>query len=396
MRMTRIRNVGEVVLLAAVGLVPLGYHLTSLVVMSDPTVIATGALVPITCSALVVAATVPVARSSLSPAYTLRVTGWSVLGAVTLGAVALLFITYGMSDRPPMTRPGVVVVGSMSVGSVFGLVFGLTDARQQRTEDQLERANAQLTVLNRVLRHNIRNAMTVVNGRVELLADRVEGGEESAAVVEENVDRLLSVSEHARQIGAVIGTEGPDGPGEVETAVDLVETVETVIDRLRAEHPDTEFDGPAAETCRVRAHPLTEAVASEVIENAVVHNEGGVRRVSVSIRRTDDGVAVRVVDDGPGIPEETVETIRRGYETSMRHTDGLGLWLVQWVVDRSDADLAFESSAEGQVVEIRFERVEETAGVGQRAAGGKSARSADSPAADSPAADTVDATGTDD
>ncbi len=360
----RTRNVGELGLLAAVGLVPLAYHLWSLSAMSDPVVIATGAVVPITCSLLVVAATVPVARSSLFPAYTLRVAGWSVVAAVTLGGVALLFITYGMSDRPPMTRPGVVVIGSMSVGSVFGLVFGLSDARQQRTEDQLEQANAQLTVLNRVLRHNIRNAMTVINGRVEILrqhADDSDETAESAAVVAENVDRLLSVSEHARHIDTVTGSDTPDN--DVETVVDLVDDVSGAIERLRAEHPGTEFDMVAAETCRVRAHPLTEAVVSEVIENAVVHNEGDVRRVSVSIRRDDAGVTLRVVDDGPGIPEETVETIRRGYETSMRHTDGLGLWLVRWVVDRSDADLAFESAPDGQVVRIRFERVEETVDV---------------------------------
>lgn len=363
MRTTRLRNAAELGLLAAVGLVPLGYHLISLSTMTDPVAIVSGAMVPIACSALVVAATVPVARSPLSPVYTLRVTGWSALGALTLGAVALLFVTYEMSQGPPPEGPFVVIAGAASIGSVFGLAFGLTDARQQRAQDQVERANAQLTVLNRVLRHNIRNAMTVVSGRVELLAERVNGGEESAAVVEENVDRLLSVSEHARHIGAVIGSEGPDGPDDVEAVVNLVEVVDGAIERLGTEHPDAEFDAPAAETCRVRAHPLTEAVASEVIENAVVHGGDDAPRVSVSIRRVDDDVALRVADDGPGIPEETVETIRRGYETSIRHTDGLGLWLVQWVVDRSDADLAFESSEEGQVVRIRFERVEETAGI---------------------------------
>jgi signal transduction histidine kinase len=361
MRTTRIRNGGELGLLAAVGLVPLGYHLTSLSAMSDPTAIVTGALVPIACSALVVAATVPVARSPLSPAYTLRVTGWSALGAATLGAVALLFVSYEMSQGPPPEGPLVVIVGAASVGSVFGLAFGVTDARQQRTQDQLERSNDQLTVLNRVLRHNIRNAMTVVSGRVELLHERADGGDESAAVVEENVDRLLTVSEHARQIGAVIGPDGSDE--DVEAVVDLVEVVDGVIERLRAEHPDAEFDAPAAEACRVRAHPLAEALASELIENAVVHNEGDGRRVSVTVRRVDDDVALRVADDGPGVPEETVETLRRGYETSMLHTDGLGLWLVQWVADRSDAALAFESTAEGQRVAVRFERVEEAAGV---------------------------------
>ncbi|WP_144924832.1 sensor histidine kinase [Halorubrum salsamenti] len=361
MRTTRLRNAGELGLLAAVGLVPLGYHLTSLSAMSDPTAIVTGALVPIACSALVVAATVPVARSPLSPTYTLRVTGWSALGALTLGAVALLFVTYELSQGPPPEGPSVVIVGAASVGSVFGLAFGLTDARQQRAQDQIERANDQLTVLNRVLRHNIRNAMTVVRGRVELLGERADGGEESVAVVAENVDRLLTVSEHARHIGEVIGPDGADE--DVEASVDLVDVVDGVIERLRAEHPDVEFDAPVAAACRVRAHPLAEVLVSEVIENAVVHNEGDARRVDVSVRRVGDDAALRVADDGPGIPEETVETLRRGYETSMRHTDGLGLWLAQWVADRSDADLAFASTAEGQVVAVRFERVEETEGV---------------------------------
>ena len=356
-------------MLAAVGLVPLGYHLVSLSTMTSVAAVVTGAVVPIACSALVAAATVPVARSSLSPAYTLRIAGWSALGALTLGAVALLFVAYELSRGPPPTGPFVVIGGAASIGSAFGLAFGLTDARQQRSQDGLERANAQLTVLNRVLRHNIRNAMTVVSGRVGILAERADGGAESVAVVEENVDRLLSVSEHARQIGAVIGAEGPNGPDDVETVVDLVEVVDGVIERLGAEHPDAEFDAPEAAACRVRAHPLTEAVASEVIENAAVHGGGDPPRVSVSIRRLGGGVALSVADDGPGIPEETVETIRRGYETSMRHTDGLGLWLVQWVVDRSDAALAFESSDRGQVVRIRFDRVEETEGVAPRSAG---------------------------
>lgn len=360
MRTTRIREVGELGLLAAVGLVSLGYHLTSLSAMTDPLAILTGAPVPIACNALVVAAAVPVARSSLSPAYTLGITGWSALGALTLGAVALLFVVYETSQGPPPERPFVVIAGVGSIGSVFGLAFGLTDARQQRTRDQLERANAQLTVLNRVLRSNIRNAMTVVRGRAEVLAERADGGEESAAVVAENVNRLLSASEHARHIGAVIGADGDEE--DVKAVVDLVEVVDGVIGWLQAEHPDAEFDAPVTEACRVRARPLVEAVGSEVIENAVVHNEGDTRRVSVSVRRAGGGVALRVADDGPGIPEETVETLRRGYETSTRHTDGLGLCLAQWIADRSDADLAFESTAEGQLVTLRFERVVETEG----------------------------------
>ncbi|QAU13017.1 HAMP domain-containing histidine kinase [Halorubrum sp. BOL3-1] len=360
MQRTRATNAGKIGLLAAVGLVPLGYHLASLSTMTDPAAVVTGVAVPVACSALVVAATVPVARSPLSPAHTLRITGWSALGALTLGAVALLFVTYEMSQGPPPTRPLVVIVGAASIGSAFGLAFGLTDARQQRTQDQLERANGQITVLNRVLRHNIRNAMTVVRGRAQLVRARGEAGDadtavtDHAAVIEENAERLLSVSDHARHIDAVIGPD--DGAADVATTTDLVETVESTVERLRAEHPDADFDCPEAEACPVRAHPLAEVAVSEVIENAVVHAGEGPSRVDMSVRRDGDSATVRVADDGPGIPPGTVDAIRRGYETSMRHADGLGLWLVRWVVDRSAGALEFDADCDGQVVRIRFER----------------------------------------
>jgi len=102
----------------------------------------------------------------------------------------------------------------------------------------------------------------------------------------------------------------------------------------------------------------------------------------VSVLRVGCGATLRVEDNGPGIPSGTVEAIRRGYETSMRHADGLGLWLVRWVVDRSVADLAFESSEGGQVVQIRFERVEEAPGVARSAADQKPSRRPERPAAD--------------
>ncbi|VTT87095.1 diguanylate cyclase/phosphodiesterase (GGDEF & EAL domains) with PAS/PAC sensor(s) [Halorubrum sp. DM2] len=379
MRWTRAKNAGQLGLLAALGLVPLGFLLSSLSGMSDPVAVVTGVVVPIVCSALVVLATVPVARSPLSPAYTGFIVAWTALGALTLGAVALLFVSYEMSQGPPPSNPALVIGGAASVGSAFGLAFGLTDARQRWAQGQLERANGQLTVLNRVLRHNIRNAMTVVRGRARFIRQQAEASQRAGAdgagdgladhavVVEENAERLLGVSEHARHIDAVIGPD--DDVEEVATTVDLVGVAEGAIERLGAEHPAAEFVAPAAVACRVRAHPLTEVAVSELIENAVVHG-GDAPRVAVSVRRDGDGATLRVDDDGPGIPPETVEAIQRGYETSMRHADGLGLWLVRWVVDRSVADLGFDADGDGQTVTIRFERVETADGEPSPAASG--------------------------
>ena len=76
-------------------------------------------------------------------------------------------------------------------------------------------------------------------------------------------------------------------------------------------------------------------------------------------RRTDGGardVVVLLRDNGPGIPEDEVETLEQGYETDLKHLSGLGLWLVYWIVDMSGGAIAFEpNDPRGSVVELRLQ-----------------------------------------
>jgi signal transduction histidine kinase len=53
-------------------------------------------------------------------------------------------------------------------------------------------------------------------------------------------------------------------------------------------------------------------------------------------------VRLTVADDGPGIPKAEIEVIEEGQETPLEHASGLGLWLVQHVVEQSGGDVEFE------------------------------------------------------
>ena len=56
---------------------------------------------------------------------------------------------------------------------------------------------------------------------------------------------------------------------------------------------------------------------------------------------------VTVADDGPGIPENTVEVLARGEETQLTHGDGLGLWLVYWVVSLLGGSIEVDTPTSG-------------------------------------------------
>jgi PAS domain S-box-containing protein len=221
-----------------------------------------------------------------------------------------------------------------------------------------ERRRQQLEVLNRVLRHNLRNDAGVVHGYGGLLAERLDDPElaRMADAVERRAGALAALGEKAGTVEALLS----DGEA---SAVAVDELVAGFVADAREREPDATVeldvaggdggngggdgdngrgDGDNADwTTRVRPDALR-AVAANSVENALVHHDGeGVERadggpwVRVTLGRegSADGVEcyrLTVADDGPGIPDHEVEAVESGRETALEHGSGLGLWVVAW------------------------------------------------------------------
>jgi signal transduction histidine kinase len=101
----------------------------------------------------------------------LRVAAWSLLGGNALALTAGLTILYQASEGVVMSDRLFAVAGQASVGAVVGFVVGVYDVRQREAKRRAQSLSNQLTVLNRVLRHDIRNGATVIQGRIDHVAD---------------------------------------------------------------------------------------------------------------------------------------------------------------------------------------------------------------------------------
>jgi K+-sensing histidine kinase KdpD len=81
--------------------------------------------------------------------------------------------------------------------------------------------------------------------------------------------------------------------------------------------------------------------------------------VGISVTTDEDRVAFAFADDGSEIPEGELPSLAEGYETAIEHGSGVGLWLVNWLVDEMGGDIQFEDRAPtGTVVTLRFERTD--------------------------------------
>jgi anti-sigma regulatory factor (Ser/Thr protein kinase) len=79
----------------------------------------------------------------------------------------------------------------------------------------------------------------------------------------------------------------------------------------------------------VVGHPPLRRAVAELCENAAEHGGSPVR---VRVVEDDGGVTVEVRDDGDGLSDLEREVIEQGTETPLKHSLGVGLWLVNWIV----------------------------------------------------------------
>nr|WP_277410129.1 ATP-binding protein [Natrinema longum] len=225
-----------------------------------------------------------------------------------------------------------------------GTVSVVRDITQRKEREQY------LQVLNRVLRHNLRNDLTVVIGYAELLCERLDHPELATAAdtLRETATELAHTSEKTRAIQYALDRDSDLQP------IDVADVLEVATD-------EADLDGGTLTVttrgdCRAWADPGLGLVVDNLLENAVRHT-GPEPTIDAAVVREGDRVRLSVSDDGPGIPPAEIGVITGESDiTQLTHSSGLGLWLVRWMVDSYGGTVSFaQSTLGGSRVEIALE-----------------------------------------
>jgi PAS domain S-box-containing protein len=232
-----------------------------------------------------------------------------------------------------------------AVDSVVGFARDVTDRRERER---------QLLVMDRLLRHNLRNEMNLILGHAEQA--RENGGE----AVEADVARIVETGEHLlrtvdkeRDIVGLL-TNDPE-----RIAIDLVALVTDVCGRVRERHPEATIEVTLPETAAVHAVPKLSMAVYELLTNAIKHATEDDPTVALTVSADDAEVTLSVADEGPPIPIQEIRVLRGERDVrSVYHGSGLGLWLVYWAVDRSGGDLEFRTADRGNTVSLLLDAVD--------------------------------------
>lgn len=196
-----------------------------------------------------------------------------------------------------------------------------------------KRREAEFETLNRIVRHDIRNDTSVILGWAELLGDHVD--EEGTA----HLEKIVSAGEQIVELTDVAGTYAVAVAGRESMVVTPVSLRPTLTDEILIRSETY----PAAEISLVGEIPDVEVLAKELLQsvfrnllnNAIQHNDKATPRVTLSCSTTEETVTVEVADNGPGIPEESKESVfGKGVSGLASSGSGVGLSLVRGLVDQ--------------------------------------------------------------
>ena len=212
----------------------------------------------------------------------------------------------------------------------------------------------QLKVLERWLRHNVRNEINVIQGTAESIRDGdAEDVGDAARRIEERAEHMVEQADRERELVDLLAN--PPEPFPIE----ITDVVERQVRGIRERYPaaDLDVDIDRAGDVRVVAIPKVGDAIGELVENAIEHSDAERPSVRIEVRPDDRGrVRVRVLDDGPGIPaaEREVLLFERDVD-QLHHGSGLGLLFVYWVVRVSGGEVEFGANEpRGSAVTLTF------------------------------------------
>ncbi len=242
-------------------------------------------------------------------------------------------------------------------GAYIGRVWFFRDiTRTMEYQRDLEETKEKLEALNRVVRHDIRNDMSIILGWAELLEDHVDdAGKEYLDKILRSGNNIVELTTIARDyIETLTGEEGSQ-----VRPIPLRSILQTEVHLRQESFPDAQIfiEGEVPEV-DVVANGMLGSVFRNLLNNAVQHNDEPDPVVEVSCTDTGDAVVVSVADNGPGIPDDEKESIFGKDEHGLDSPGtGIGLHLVETLVTDYDGDVWVEDNEPGgSIFKVRLQK----------------------------------------
>ncbi|MFB6280404.1 MAG: ATP-binding protein [Haloferacaceae archaeon] len=256
---------------------------------------------------------------------------WCVIGSAGVGLV--IVATYASTGGSVVGMLGSRLVANVLLaGAVGGTVTGERSAASRRSREALAVRTDRLTFLNRILRHEVLNGVNVIQGYVGL--DGSDGDEVIAR-------RIARIGEVVDEVGIIAASDEPRD-------VRLDEQVRTAAAAVRERRPDARIEVGDLPAVAVRGNERLHLAVEHLLDNGIEHADGPAPRVRVEADADERTATVRVVDEGPGLPDAQRRLLEEGALPEYDDPgSGFGLPFVRLFLDGVGGRATVETPVDG-------------------------------------------------
>lgn len=272
---------------------------------------------------------------------------WCVIGTGTMLGLALLTLlgsTAGETALLASARSQSFLSNFLIGGSVGGTLTGLYASGNRRQRLELRQQANRLEVLNRLLRHEVLNAVTVIKGYAEL----GDGNDRRRRqVIGQRADDIERVIDEVKYL-----SQDTRASARSRVVVDLDACLADAVTRIRRDHPDIEVAiQPVESGLSVRATDHLQLVFVHLLETAIDNAPEEDPTVEVRLEPTPTRVRIDIHNAGRGLTDGQRRLLEAGeIEQYDDPTTGFNLNVVRLFVESFRGDI--EMTDDGRTITV--------------------------------------------
>ena len=300
------------VVVAGLGFVITRLFVAEAVSLSDAPVAAVATVGSLVVGLGIVIAGVALAVGAFDPAYVADVSRGCLLGtgAMAVALVATVAAT-GISMLGAPLGTQLLVANVLLAGAVGGMINGHRKASLRIRQETIMRGANRARFINRLLRHEVLNAATIIDGHAELLRDADADRDRSVDAIRRGASRIESTVNGVGTIAEERDGDVVDLSGAIRSAVDATEDRPEADEELPVgvdpDRIDIEID---SDHVTVAADDRLSTAFARLIEHATDVRDA--ERVGFETTVDRHTVTVTVADDGASLPSHQRAVLERG------------------------------------------------------------------------------------
>jgi len=261
-----------------------------------------------------------------------------LFSGVKIGSTEYTALRKDGSTFPALINSNLIGSKNKPIG-LRGIIVDITE--RKKAEAKINSLNEALRIINKILRHDILNDLTVVMMACDMIQVDDQRLKQKAAKA---LNKSVALIEQMRALEKALVSD------EVLAGKSLRSVAESVVKN----YPDIKFN--ITGDCNVLCDEALSSVIDNLVRNAVVH--GKTDRIDISIDDKDIVCEMRIADYGKGIPSDIKDRIfGEGESFGDTRGSGLGLYIVKKVMERYGGEISFEDNKpNGAVFVLKFKK----------------------------------------